>query len=360
VRRCFSTGCTREWTALRKCRRPHPIWTNDDLKYNGHGHPACFVSAERDVLVRRGAMRVCTAAGTDTRETVVKGSTAVGIDGTPRISSSAACGGIRPPARCCCIVGMLADGTIEPELRRGHWGLRRERDVTRRARPLRARRTVVRRHRGSRCQRHRAEPKLLDEHALKFKRHRPLGLLRVPPPSATIEARRPCASAPDGGIGGQPVQRDACGSDANTARPSSSRLRWQYVSGAAVLCPTRSARCSVEQVFANGHGRLRRLRGVRERANTLAIPVTSRTRPRSGRQSRTAVPAHDYWTDDSLSGERNLPHARVQVGRQHQLQRAPMRVCTPGGTDSEGKHVPLGSTADSTRKRKKRESEEDE
>ncbi len=333
----FRTVTAAEWVALHNGAAPtHDYWTNDDLKYNGTGPSACFVSAETGNSCGTTPMRVCTAAGTDAEGNQCNWQHC-GIDANLPDQFFGGCVG-NTTAGSLCIVGGCADGTIEQTFAGGMVGCAASETYPNRAslcgpgyRLATATEWVALRN------------GLAPTHnywtndALKFNGFGTSNCF------VSTTVGNDCGTTPMRVCVGSDAEGNVCnwthcGIDATTPDQFFGGCSGNLSAGALCVPNVGCADGSVEQVFANGMIGCAGSVAYASRDTLCAPGYQPATAAQWVANRGTAVPAHDYWTDDSLLWNGTGPSAcfvSTTVGNTS-CGTSPMRVCTPGGTDPEG------------------------
>jgi len=326
-----------EWTALRFGIAPtHDYWTNNNLKYNGTGPSACFVSAETGNSCGATPMRVCTAAGTDAEGNQCNWQHC-GLEANLPDQFFGGCVG-NTTAGALCIVGGCADGSIEQTFAGGMVGCAAVQTYANRAavcgpgyRVATAAEWVALRNGIAPTHNY------WTNDALKYNGTGPSACF------VSTSAGNDCGTTPMRVCTGTDPEGNACnwthcGIDANTPD--------QFFGGcvgntsAGVLCVPNMgcADGSVEQVFANGMVGCGGSVTFASRDTLCAPGYQPATAAQWAANRGAAVPAHDYWTDDALKWSGSGPSAcfvSTSVGSDS-CGASPMRVCTAAGTDAEG------------------------
>ena len=332
----FRTVTAAEWTALRNGAAPtHDYWTNDDLKYNGTGPSACFVSAETGFSCGTTPMRVCTAAGTDTEGNQCNWQHC-GIDATVPDQFFGGCAG-NTTAGSLCIVGGCADGTIEQTFAGGMVGCAASETYPNRAslcgpgyRLATATEWVALRNGIAPTHNY------WTNDALKYNGTGPSACFvstTVGNDCGTTPMRVCAGTDPEGNV----CNWTHCGIDANAPDQFFGGCVGNTSAGALCVPNTGCADGSVEQVFANGMVGCAGSVAYASRDTLCSVGYQPATAAQWVANRGAAVPAHDYWTDDSLlwNGTSSACFVSTSVGGTT-CGASPMRVCTPGGTDAEG------------------------
>jgi hypothetical protein len=327
-----------EWVAFRKGIAPvHNYWTNDALKFSGAGTSSCFVSTSVGTDCGTTPMRVCTASGIDPEGNQCNWQHC-GIEANAPDQFFGGCAG-NTNAGALCILGGCADGTVEQTFAGGMVGCAGSTTFANRAalcrpgfRPATATEWVTLRQ------------GLAPTHdywtndALKWSGSGPSACsvsTTVGSDSCGTSPMRVCT--PNGfDAEGNTCNWTHCGLDTNTP----DQFFGGCVSNAGTLCvpDTGCADGSVEQVFDNGMVGCAGSVTFAGRATLCGPGYAPVTAAQWVANRGTAVPTHDYWTNDALKWNGSGPSAcfvSTTVGSDS-CGTSPMRVCTPNGLDAEG------------------------
>ncbi len=333
----FRTATAAEWVALRAGIAPtHDYWTSNDLRYSGQGSSACSVSAETGNLCGTTPMRVCTGSGGDAEGNQCNWQHC-GLDANAPDQFFGGCVG-NTTAGALCIVGGCADGSIEQTFAGGMVGCAGAVTYAGRAglcgpgyRVATAAEWVALRNGVAP-----AHDYWTDD-PLKYSGSGSSSCFVSTTAGidcGTTPMRVCVGSDPEGNI----CNWTHCGLDANTPDQFFGGCVGDTTAGVLCVPDTGCADGSVEQVFEKGMVGCAGSVAFASRDTLCAPGYQPATAAQWVANRGSAVPTHDYWTDDALLWNGSGPSAcfvSPTIGNTD-CGSSPMRVCTPAGTDAEG------------------------
>jgi hypothetical protein len=348
----FRVVSAAEWTALRGGVAPaHDYWTSNNLKYSGSGTAACSVSAEVGFSCGATPMRVCTAAGTDAEGNLCNWQHC-GLDASAPDQFFGGCAG-NTTAGSLCIVGGCADGSIEQTFTGGMVGCAASETFASRAglcgpgyRLATAAEWVA--LRGGVAPTH----NYWTSDNLKYSGNGTSSCVVSTTAGFDCGATpmRVCTAAGTDAEGNF-CNWQHCGLDASAPDQFFGGCVANTSAGALCVPSAGCADGGAEQVFAGGMVGCAGSVAYASRDTLCAAGYRPATAAEWVANRGTAVPIHDYWTDDLLkwSGTSTACFVSTTVGSDT-CGTSPMRVCTAAGTDPEGNtcnwtHCGLNATA---------------
>jgi len=333
----FRTVTAAEWTALRGGVAPtHDYWTNNNLKFSGMGSSACSASAESGNSCGATPMRVCTPAGTDAEGNQCNWQHCGAETNLPDQFFGGCAGNTNAGALC--IVGGCADGSIEQTFAGGMVGCAATETYSNRAgqcgpgyRVATATEWVALRN------------GIAPTH--NYWTNDPLKYNGTGTSSCFVSTSvgSDCGATPMRVCSGTDPEGNVC-NWTHCGIEATNPDQWfggcAGNSSAGVLCVpnTGCADGSVEQVFANGMVGCAGSVAFASRDLLCASGYQPATAAQWVANRGTAVPTHDYWTNDALKWSGTGPSACFvsTSSGSDTCGTSPMRVCTPAGADGEG------------------------
>ena len=334
----FRTATAAEWVALHGGLAPtHDYWTNDGLRYSGSGTSACSVSAEVGFSCGATPMRVCTTTGSDPEGNVCNWQHC-GLETTAPDQFFGGCVG-NTTAGALCIVSGCADGTIEQAFAGGMVGCAAAETYANRAsvcapgyRVATAAEWVA--LGGGVAPSH----DYWTSDALKYSGNGSSSCF-VSTTVGTDCGATPMRVCTPGGTDpeGNACNWTHCGIDASTPDRYFGGCVFNATAGALCVPSVGCADGSVEQVFANGMVGCAGAVTFANRDALCARGYQPATAAQWAANRGSAVPTHDYWTNDALNWMGSAPSACAvsPVNGSTSCGANPMRVCTSTGADPE-------------------------